>query len=60
MFAISDETKERVGEIFDSVSTVAKTTFHYGFIPFILFLGVRARGPNQPPLTFGQTLLGFF
>lgn len=42
---LSDETKERINTLLDYSRTVA----HYGFIPFILYLGWKA-SPTRPSL----------
>ena len=42
---LSDESKERIIKLLDYSKTVA----HYGFIPFVLYLGWSAT-PNKPPI----------
>ncbi|EEQ38741.1 putative vacuolar ATPase assembly integral membrane protein [Clavispora lusitaniae] len=42
---LSDESKERIMKLVDWSRTVA----HYGFIPFILYLGWKST-PNKPNL----------
>ncbi|ODV95999.1 hypothetical protein PACTADRAFT_49421 [Pachysolen tannophilus NRRL Y-2460] len=41
--ALSEESKERIVKILDLTKTVA----HYGWIPFVLYLGWKAT-PNRP------------
>ncbi|KAH8235721.1 hypothetical protein KR032_006121 [Drosophila birchii] len=45
---LSEETKERLRSVFSAM----ETTFAWGFVPLVLFLGFR-RGadPDMPPLT---------
>lgn len=43
--ALSDESKERIVKLLDYSKTIA----HYGFIPFVLYLGWTAT-PNRPSL----------
>ena len=43
--ALSDESKERLAKVMDYSRTIA----HYGFIPFILYLGWKA-SPTRPSL----------
>ncbi|CCF60155.1 hypothetical protein KAFR_0J00870 [Kazachstania africana CBS 2517] len=44
-FILSDESKERFNRIFN----LAHTAAHYGWIPFVLYLGW-AQTPNKPNL----------
>jgi len=45
---LSKDTKRRIS----TVTTVAKTTFHWGFIPVVLYLGFKQGAePGTPPLT---------
>lgn len=44
-FALSDESKERITKVLDYSKTIA----HYGFIPFILYLGWSST-PERPNL----------
>ncbi|CCC71178.1 hypothetical protein NCAS_0G02910 [Naumovozyma castellii] len=44
-FILSDESKERISKILDLTHNVA----HYGWIPFVLYLGW-AHTPNRPNL----------
>lgn len=44
-FTLSDESKERITKVLDYSKTVA----HYGFIPFILYLGWSST-PERPNL----------
>lgn len=43
--SLSDESKERLAKMLDYSRTLA----HYGFIPFILYLGWKA-SPTKPSL----------
>lgn len=43
--ALSDDSKERIYKLLD----YSKTLCHYGFIPFVLYLGWKAT-PNKPGL----------
>ncbi|EGV66234.1 hypothetical protein CANTEDRAFT_112779 [Yamadazyma tenuis ATCC 10573] len=43
--ALSDESKERISTLLDYSRTIS----HYGFIPFILYLGWSAT-PSKPSL----------
>ncbi|KLU88810.1 hypothetical protein MAPG_07793 [Magnaporthiopsis poae ATCC 64411] len=36
MFALSEESKERIGKIID----VSRVVIHYGYLPLILYLGM--------------------
>ncbi|KAI5970729.1 TOM7 [Candida margitis] len=42
---LSDESKERIIKLLDYSKTIA----HYGFIPFVLYLGWAA-SPNKPSI----------
>ncbi|CCE78162.1 Piso0_000778 [Millerozyma farinosa CBS 7064] len=42
---LSDESKERIAKVLDYSKTIA----HYGFIPFVLYLGWSST-PNKPSL----------
>jgi import receptor subunit TOM7 len=44
-FALSDESRERIVKVLDSARVIA----HYGWIPFVLYLGW-VQTPNRPPL----------
>lgn len=44
-FILSDESKERISKIFNLTHTVA----HYGWIPFVLYLGW-SQSSNRPNL----------
>ncbi|ODV79059.1 Tom7-domain-containing protein [Suhomyces tanzawaensis NRRL Y-17324] len=44
-FTLSDESKERIIKVLDYSKTVA----HYGFIPFVLYLGW-STSPTKPSL----------
>ncbi|RLV84995.1 Mitochondrial import receptor subunit [Meyerozyma sp. JA9] len=44
-FTLSDESKERLVKTLEYSKTIA----HYGFIPFVLYLGWSA-SPNKPSL----------
>ncbi|XP_037946137.1 mitochondrial import receptor subunit TOM7 homolog [Teleopsis dalmanni] len=45
---LSNDAKDRLEFIFN----IIKTTFHYGFMPFVLYLGFRkGPEPGMPPLT---------
>ncbi|KAF3356444.1 hypothetical protein VdG1_03724 [Verticillium dahliae VDG1] len=41
MFALSEESKERIGKIIE----VSRVALHYGYLPLILYLGMDAQGP---------------
>ncbi|PHH53801.1 Mitochondrial import receptor subunit TOM7 [Ceratocystis fimbriata CBS 114723] len=42
MFTLSEETKERIGRLID----VSQVVVHYGYIPFILYLGLTRSYPR--------------
>ncbi|CAI5760419.1 unnamed protein product [Candida verbasci] len=44
-FTLSDESKERILKVLDYSKTIA----HYGFIPFVLYLGWSATS-NKPSI----------
>ncbi|KAI1104331.1 TOM7 family-domain-containing protein [Jackrogersella minutella] len=39
MFALSEESKERIGKIID----IGRVAMHYGYLPLILYLGMPRR-----------------
>ncbi|KAL9934112.1 hypothetical protein V8E36_007194 [Tilletia maclaganii] len=43
--AFSDETKERIGRLLD----ISKNVIHYGWVPFVLYVGWTRSNP-QPSL----------
>jgi len=48
MLNLSKDTKRRIS----TVTTLAKTTFHWTFIPVVLYLGFKQGAePGMPPLT---------
>ncbi|KAI4868274.1 TOM7 family-domain-containing protein [Hypoxylon rubiginosum] len=44
MFALSEESKERIGKIIE----IGRVAMHYGYLPLILYLGM-------PPINFQPT-----
>ncbi|KAI0157553.1 TOM7 family-domain-containing protein [Xylariaceae sp. FL1272] len=42
MFALSEESKERIGKIID----VSRVALHYGYLPLILYLGYTRSEPR--------------
>ncbi|ODQ78975.1 hypothetical protein BABINDRAFT_38298 [Babjeviella inositovora NRRL Y-12698] len=44
-YELSEESKERVVKVLDAARTVA----HYGWIPFVLYLGWTSTNPTQRP-----------
>ncbi|CAG9805090.1 unnamed protein product [Chironomus riparius] len=51
--ALSEQAKERLGMVFE----VAKTVFHWGFIPTVLYLGFsKGSEANMPPLSVASLL----
>ncbi|KAH8258468.1 mitochondrial import receptor subunit TOM7 homolog [Drosophila kikkawai] len=45
---LSEGVKERLGVVVGAL----QTTFHWGFVPFVLYLGFRKGAePGMPPLT---------
>ncbi|XP_058126324.1 mitochondrial import receptor subunit TOM7 homolog [Anopheles ziemanni] len=51
--ALSSDVKERLGVVFE----VVKTSFHWGFIPTLLYLGFRKGSePGMPPLSIANLL----
>ncbi|TRX95442.1 hypothetical protein FHL15_003773 [Xylaria flabelliformis] len=53
MFALSEESKERIGKIIE----VSKVAMHYGYLPLILYLGYTRSDP-RPSIIRHQTVLG--
>ncbi|CRL02273.1 CLUMA_CG015447, isoform A [Clunio marinus] len=50
---LSEQSKERLGLVFE----VAKTVFHWGFIPTVLYLGFsKGAEAGMPPLTMASLL----
>uniref|UniRef100_A0A182NWU2 Mitochondrial import receptor subunit TOM7 homolog n=1 Tax=Anopheles dirus TaxID=7168 RepID=A0A182NWU2_9DIPT len=50
---LSPGVKERIGLVFE----VVKTSFHWGFIPTLLYLGFRKGSePGMPPLSVANLL----
>ncbi|KAK8066353.1 hypothetical protein PG997_013100 [Apiospora hydei] len=43
MFALSEESKERVGRIIE----LSRVAMHYGYIPLILYLGIPSSNTAQ-------------
>ncbi|EDV35943.1 hypothetical protein KR018_009898 [Drosophila ironensis] len=45
---LSEGVKERLGVVVDAV----QTTFHWGFVPLVLYLGfAKGAEPGMPPLS---------
>ncbi|RKU45029.1 hypothetical protein DL546_005027 [Coniochaeta pulveracea] len=44
MFALSEETKERISKIIE----ISRVAIHYGYLPFILYLGYTRSEPRPP------------
>ncbi|RYC62281.1 hypothetical protein CHU98_g3937 [Xylaria longipes] len=53
MFALSEESKERIGKIIE----ISKVAMHYGYLPLILYLGYTRSDP-RPSIIRYQTVLG--
>ncbi|XP_050086654.1 mitochondrial import receptor subunit TOM7 homolog [Anopheles aquasalis] len=50
---LSPDVKERLGVVFE----VVKTSFHWGFIPTLLYLGFRKGAePGMPPIALTNIL----
>ncbi|EQB48687.1 hypothetical protein CGMCC3_g6652 [Colletotrichum fructicola] len=44
MFALSEESKERIGKIIE----ISRVAIHYGYLPLILYLGYTRSEPRPP------------
>ncbi|KAK3351761.1 hypothetical protein B0H65DRAFT_507135 [Neurospora tetraspora] len=44
MFALSEESKERIGKLID----ISRVVVHYGYLPLILYLASSPRSPKRP------------
>ncbi|KAF6819754.1 tom7 family protein [Colletotrichum sojae] len=44
MFALSEETKERIGKIIE----ISRIAIHYGYLPLVLYLGYTRSEPRPP------------
>ncbi|OAA77660.1 Mitochondrial outer membrane translocase complex, subunitt Tom7 [Akanthomyces lecanii RCEF 1005] len=42
MFALSEESKERIGKLID----ISRVAVHYGYLPLILYLGYTRSDPK--------------
>ncbi|KAL0943924.1 tom7 family protein [Colletotrichum truncatum] len=44
MFALSEESKERIGKIIE----ISRIAIHYGYLPLVLYLGYTRSEPRPP------------
>ncbi|KAL2162654.1 hypothetical protein VTH06DRAFT_6490 [Thermothelomyces fergusii] len=42
MFALSEETRERIAKIIE----ISRVVIHYGYLPFVLYLGYTRSDPR--------------
>ncbi|KAK2019511.1 TOM7 family protein [Colletotrichum eremochloae] len=49
MFALSEESKERIGKIIE----ISRIAIHYGYLPLVLYLGYTRSEPRPPFIRYG-------
>ncbi|KAI1404536.1 TOM7 family-domain-containing protein [Hypoxylon fuscum] len=54
MFALSEESKERIGKIIE----VGRVAMHYGYLPLILYLGYTRSDPRPSIIRPSSSLSG--
>ncbi|KAK4670345.1 translocase of the outer mitochondrial membrane [Podospora pseudopauciseta] len=48
MFRLSEESKERIGKLIE----ISRVALHYGYLPFILYLGYTRSDPRPSMVRF--------